>query len=60
MNKNEAYEVGYEDFFKNNHRCAYKPKSRFYKEWQRGFNDAYFYNRKTYVQSIPAERLQQV
>ena len=40
MNTNEAYEVGYEDFFKNNYRCAYKPKSRFYKEWQRGLNDA--------------------
>ena len=60
MKTEHAYEVGYEDFFANNIRCAYKPKSRFYKEWARGFNDAYFYNRQTHVQSISTERLQQV
>ena len=60
MKTEQAYQVGYEDFFNNNTRCTYKPKSRFYKEWQRGFNDAYFYNRQTHVQSISTERLQQV
>lgn len=58
--ESEAYDIGYKDFFENNVRCVYKPKSRFYKEWLRGYNDAYYYNRKTHVQSIPEERLRSV
>jgi len=54
------FELGYQAFFDGEFVCQYRPKSHYHREWQRGFNKAYFYNRNTHVQSIPIERLQQV
>lgn len=56
----KPFEQGFNDFFNGVFISYYRPRSFYANEWQRGFDRAYFYNRKTYVQSIPIERLQQV
>ena len=57
---NEPFDEGYEAFFRGDFICNYRPRSHYHREWHRGFNVAYFYNRDTYVQSISEQRLQQV
>ena len=41
---NEAYLQGIIDFKKGQTRNPYKPKSYYFKEWERGFNYAYYDN----------------
>ena len=40
----KAYEQGYEDFKRGNTENPYKEGSRNHKEWELGFNKAYFNN----------------
>jgi len=40
----KAYNQGYGAFIKGNLENPYYPDSYSYKEWERGFNAAYFYN----------------
>jgi len=60
INMKTPFDQGYVAFFEGDFVCKYRPRSHYNLEWHRGFNKAYFYNRKTYVQSIPIERLRQV
>ena len=41
---NEAFLKGIEDFRQGQTRNPYKPKSYYFKEWERGFNYAYYDN----------------
>jgi Ni/Co efflux regulator RcnB len=41
---NDAYVKGFEDFQKGNTINPYRPRSYFWKEWERGFNASYFSN----------------
>ena len=41
---NEAYLKGLEDFKRGQIRNPYKPKTYYFKEWERGFNIAYYDN----------------
>ena len=41
---NEAYLRGLEDFKRGQTRNPYRPKSYYFKEWERGFNTAYHDN----------------
>lgn len=41
---NEAYLQGIIDFKKGQTRNPYKPKAYYFKEWERGFNHAYYDN----------------
>lgn len=41
---NEAYLKGVLDFWRGQTCNPYKPKSYYYKEWERGFNYAYYDN----------------
>lgn len=41
---NEAYLRGLEDFKRGMTRNPYRPKSYYFKEWERGFNTAYYDN----------------
>ena len=41
---NEAYLQGIIDFKKGQTRNPYKPKAYYFKEWERGFNYAYYDN----------------
>jgi len=54
------YEAGYKDFFEGNLTCKYRPRSFYAKEWLRGFNAAFSYNRQANVQSIPEKRLRSI
>lgn len=40
----EAYNKGYEAFMRGNLINPYRPRSYFWKEWERGFNASYFSN----------------
>ena len=55
-----AYKEGWVDFYLDSPVCMYRPKSHYNREWHRGYNDAFFYNKETHVQSIPQEYLRQV
>lgn len=57
--KVNPYDQGYSDFFEGKTICVFREGSYYYKEWHRGFNDAYFHNLANHVQSIPADRLRQ-
>ena len=60
MKQESPFEVGYRAFFDGDLLCLYRPKSHYHREWHRGFNKAFFYNKATHVQSIPEEFLRQV
>lgn len=40
----KAYDQGYSAFIKGDLDNPYDPDNYSYKEWERGFNAAYFYN----------------
>jgi ribosome modulation factor len=44
MSKTDAYTTGYHAFFTGKIVCPYQPDTHFAREWQRGFNKAYFEN----------------
>ena len=41
-----VYSEGYESFYEGKLDCPFEENSRQSKEWQRGFNDAYFEQQK--------------
>ena len=55
-----AYKEGWVDFYLDNPVCMYRPRSHYNREWHRGYNAAFFYNKDTHVQSIPQEYLRQI
>jgi len=56
----DPYQAGYTDFFEGNLTCKYRPRSFYAKEWLRGFNAAFNYNRQANVQRVPKERFSRV
>ena len=47
----EAYYEGYADFFAGRLDNRYRAKSQYFKEWEAGFNSAYFDNLKNIAES---------
>ena len=56
----DPYQTGYTDFFEGNLTCKYRSRSFYAKEWLRGFNAAFNYNRQANVQRVPEKRLPRV